>query len=190
MFSLANLYKSSIELRLPFKEKTTVGRAIALFEAIDPFNMAPRSISNTHKVLHNLHMHSQCMWMCSYHILTTTLAGQQAYGSYIKNARFILILISKQSARQCLRIVPSHPIWLPHLCQTHRRCFTASIWCGCGCVWGCAVATSSLLLLAKVFGGYTKQYGFLLMGKQSVRWCLRLLTYPIWLSDQCQTNVR
>jgi len=47
----------------------------------------------------------------------------------------------------------------------------------------------SQLLLTKVLGVFTKQYGILLMGKQSVRRCCRLLTYPIWLPDQCQMHI-
>ncbi len=34
-----------------------------VFEAIDPFIMAPKSMSNTHKVFHGIHMQWKCIWL-------------------------------------------------------------------------------------------------------------------------------
>ena len=46
-----------------------------LVEAIGPTKMAPTSLSNKYKVLHNQHMLWMCIWMSSYHV-TASLIGK------------------------------------------------------------------------------------------------------------------
>ena len=39
-----------------------------VIEAMDPFKLAPTSMSNTCKLCHHLHMLWMCMWICPYNV--------------------------------------------------------------------------------------------------------------------------
>jgi hypothetical protein len=53
---------------------------VVLSLRIDPFKMAPASMSSTYKVNYNLYMLWMCIWTSPYHA-TSILVSQQAFGS-------------------------------------------------------------------------------------------------------------
>ena len=88
------------------------------------------SLSNTYKVFHNLRMLWMCTWMSPYHgtassLQTSLCTLPRILGSFRGANNNILLWLWLQT----------HLNWLPLHYQTHTRCFTTFIWCGCAYGW-------------------------------------------------------
>jgi hypothetical protein len=58
-----------------------------ILKAKDPFKMAPASMSNTYKTIHNIHMMWMCMWICDRY--TSTVLFFQAFANSSRAHCFI-----------------------------------------------------------------------------------------------------